>query len=262
MRQEPPPGSAHFLENRRRADSWNNVLIQLAADIIPQCADAPVQHLRPTGPLPPVRRCKALNLPWPTFVRGRRGGSAWPGGLRFGWRGYSEHRMLLVAGLPLYCTAPRQQRKYALLTRGIASQHSFRTTGFQPCPPLTAVPRWRVGWSGSLSFPAAGVDPHDLTICQIVPISEAAGELRRLRRPITLASGPHRRHPTPPMPRGRPPPVVSMGARNQSRRGQLPVAGPSQLSNVGYGSLSSRLATAWARRSATSSTDWPQHWQS
>ena len=262
MRQEPPPGSAHFLENRRRADSWNNVLIQLAADIIPQCADAPVQHLRPTGPLPPVRRCKALNLPWPTFVRGRRGGSAWPGGLRFGRRGYSEHRMLLVAGLPLYCTAPRQQRKYALLTRGIASQHSFRTTGFQPCPPLTAVPRWRVGWSGSLSFPAAGVDPHDLTICQIVPISEAAGELRRLRRPITLASGPHRRHPTPPMPRGRPPPVVSMGARNQSRRGQLPVAGPSQLSNVGYGSLSSRLATAWARRSATSSTDWPQHWQS
>ena len=35
-----------------------------------------------------------------------------------------------------------------------------------------------------------------------------------------------------------------MGARNQSRRGQLPVAGPSQLSNVGYGSLSSRLATS------------------
>ena len=33
-------------KNRRRADSWNNVLIQLAADIIPQCADAPVWHLR------------------------------------------------------------------------------------------------------------------------------------------------------------------------------------------------------------------------
>ena len=35
---------------------------------------------------------------------GRRGGSAWPGCLRFGRRGYSEHRMLLVAGLP--CIVP------------------------------------------------------------------------------------------------------------------------------------------------------------
>ena len=61
-----------------------------------------------------------------------------------------------------------------------------------------AAPRWRVEWLGSLSFPSAGVDPHDLTICQIVPISEAAGELRRLRRPIALAPGPHRRHPTTP----------------------------------------------------------------
>ena len=128
------PALLTFLENRRRADSWNNVLIQLTADIIPECADAPVQHLRPTGPLPPVRRCKALNLPWPTFVRGRKGGSAWPGGLRFGWRGYSEHRMLLVARLSLHCTAPRQQRKYAELTRRITSQHSIRTTGFQPSP--------------------------------------------------------------------------------------------------------------------------------
>ena len=57
----------------------------------------------------------------------------------------------------------------------------------------------------------SGVDPHDLTICRIVSISEAAGELRRLRRPIALASGPHRRHPTPPMPRRRPPPVGEHG---------------------------------------------------
>ena len=64
------------------------------------------------------RRRQALNLPWPTFVRGRRSGSAWPGGLRFWRRGYSEHRMLLVAGLPLYCTAPHQLRILPLLTRG------------------------------------------------------------------------------------------------------------------------------------------------
>ena len=56
------------------------------------------------------RRRQALNLPWPTFVRGWSSGSAWPGGLRFGRCGYSEHRMLLVAGLPLHCTAPRQLR--------------------------------------------------------------------------------------------------------------------------------------------------------
>ena len=140
-----------------------------AADIIPQCANAPVQHLRPTGPLPPVRRRQALNLAWPTFVRGRRGGSAWPGGLRFGRRGYSEHRMFLVAGLPPYCTAPRQLHILPLLTRGMASQHSCRTAGFQPCPPLTAVPRWRVEWSGSLSFPGCWSGPHDLAICQIAP---------------------------------------------------------------------------------------------
>ena len=81
------------------------------------------------------RRRQALNLSWPTCVRVRRGGSAWPGGLRFGRRGYSEHRMLLVEGLPLHCTAPRQLRILPLLTRGIASQHLFRTTGFQPFLP-------------------------------------------------------------------------------------------------------------------------------
>ena len=56
------------------------------------------------------RRRQTWHLPWPTLVRGRRGGSAWPGGLRFGWRGYSEHRILLVARLPLHCTASRQFR--------------------------------------------------------------------------------------------------------------------------------------------------------
>ena len=65
------------------------------------------------------RRRQTLNLPWPTFVRGWSSGSAWPGSLRFGRCGYSEHRMLLVAGLPLYCTVPRQPRKYAQLTRAM-----------------------------------------------------------------------------------------------------------------------------------------------
>ena len=65
------------------------------------------------------RRRQTLNLPWPIFVRGWSSGSAWPGSLRFGRCGYSEHRMLLVAGLPLYCTVPRQLRKYAQLTRAM-----------------------------------------------------------------------------------------------------------------------------------------------
>ena len=70
------------------------------------------------------RRRQTLNLPWPTFVRGWSSGSAWPGSLRFGSLrfgrcGYSEHRMLLVAGLPWYCTVPRQLRKYAQLTRAM-----------------------------------------------------------------------------------------------------------------------------------------------
>ena len=36
---------------------------------------------------------------------------------------------------------------------------------FSTIPALTAAPRWRVEWLGSLSFPAAGMGPHDLTIC-------------------------------------------------------------------------------------------------
>ena len=64
-----------------------------------------------------------------------------------------------MAGLSLHCTPPRQLRMIPLLSRGIASQHSFRTTGFQPFLPLTAAPRWRVEWLGSLSFPSAGVGP-------------------------------------------------------------------------------------------------------
>ena len=91
-------------------------------------------------------RCsQAGNLPWPTFVRGKRGGSAGTGGLRFGERGYSEHRMLLVAGLLLHCTAHRQLLILSLLTRGIASQHSFLTTGLT-IPHLTAALLWRVEW--------------------------------------------------------------------------------------------------------------------
>ena len=93
----------------------------------------PNESARPSS-IRESRHRQTFYLPWPTLVRGRRGGSAWPGGLRFGWRGYSEHRMLLVARLSLHCTAPRQQRKYAELTRGITSQHSIRTTGFQPSP--------------------------------------------------------------------------------------------------------------------------------
>ena len=159
-----------------------------------------------------------------------------PGGLRFGRRGYSEHRMLLVAGLPPVLYRPASAPHTSPADEGDSISTLISNDRFSTIPPLTAAPRWRVGWLGSLSFPSAGVDPHDLTICQIAPISEAAGELRCLRRPIALAPGPHRRQPTSPMPRRRPPPAVSMGARNQSRRGQLPAAVPPQLSNVGYGS--------------------------
>ncbi len=73
MRQEQPVGSAHFpafLENRRRAGSWNNVLIQPAADIVPQCADAPVSTfgIRRDGP-----------TTGPAFTAGgrRRSASSW-----------------------------------------------------------------------------------------------------------------------------------------------------------------------------------------
>ena len=69
----------------------------------------PNESARPSS-IRESRRRQTWYLPWPTLVRGRRGGSAWPGGLRFGWRGYSEHRILLVARLPLHCTASRQFR--------------------------------------------------------------------------------------------------------------------------------------------------------
>ena len=95
----------------------------------------PNESTRPASSREESRRRQTLYLPWPTFVRGRRGGSAWPGGLRFGRRGYSEHRMLLVEGLPLHCTAPRQLRILPLLPRGTASQHSLSDGRFSPLPP-------------------------------------------------------------------------------------------------------------------------------
>ena len=61
---------------------------------------------------------QGLNLLLQTSVWGGKGGSAWPGGLRFGRRGYSEHRMVLLTRLPLYCTAPRQLRVLSLLDEG------------------------------------------------------------------------------------------------------------------------------------------------
>ena len=70
----------------------------------------PNESARPSSSREESRRGQTWYLPWPTFVRGWRGGSAWPGGLRFGRRGYSEHRILLVARLPLHCTASRQFR--------------------------------------------------------------------------------------------------------------------------------------------------------
>ena len=35
---------------------------------------------------------------------------------------------------------------------------------FSTIPALTLAPRWRVEWLASLSFPAAGVGRHDLTM--------------------------------------------------------------------------------------------------
>ena len=92
------------------------------------------------------RRRQALNLLLPTFVRGRRSGSAWPGGLRFGRRGYSEHRMLLVAGLFLYCTAPRQLRILPLLDEGDSIPIRISDDRFSNIPARTAVPCWRIQW--------------------------------------------------------------------------------------------------------------------
>ena len=92
------------------------------------------------------RRRQALNLLLPTFVRGRRGGSAWPGGLRFGRRGYSEHRMLLVTRLPLYCTAPRQLRILPLLDERDSIPILISDDRFSTIPAVTSDPRWCVEW--------------------------------------------------------------------------------------------------------------------
>ena len=102
------------------------------------------------------RRRQALYLPWPTFVRGWSSGSAWPRGLRFGRRGYSEHRMLLVTRLPLYCTAPRQLRILPLLDEGdsipiLISDDRFSTipaTDGSSALAYTMVP-WRLSHSGA-----------------------------------------------------------------------------------------------------------------
>ena len=97
------------------------------------------------------RRRQALNLLLPTFVRGWKGGSAWPGGLRFGRRGYSEHRMLLVSRLPLYCTAPRQLRILPLLDEGdsipiLISDDRFSTI------PATDGSSALAGYNGAVAF--------------------------------------------------------------------------------------------------------------
>ena len=105
------------------------------------------------------RRRQALNLPWPTLVRGRRGGSAWPGGLRFGRRGYSEHRMLLVAGLSLHCTAPSSAAEVCGADEGDNIPTLNSDDQFSTMPALMAAPRWRVEWSGSLSFPGCWSGP-------------------------------------------------------------------------------------------------------
>ena len=92
------------------------------------------------------RRRQAVNLLLPTFVRGWKGGSAWPGDLRFGRRGYSEHRMLLVTRLPLYCTAPRQLRILPLLDEGDSIPILISDDRFSTIPALTSAPRWCVEW--------------------------------------------------------------------------------------------------------------------
>ena len=49
------------------------------------------------------------------------------------------------------CTCIVPLRVSSPADEGDSTQHSFRTTGFQPCPPLTAAPRWRVEWLGRAS---------------------------------------------------------------------------------------------------------------
>ena len=90
------------------------------------------------------RRRQDLNLLLQTSVWGGRGGSAWPRGLRFGRRGYSEHRMVLMTRLPLYCTAPRQLRVLPMLDEGDSIPILISDNRFSTIPALTAAPYWRV----------------------------------------------------------------------------------------------------------------------
>ena len=101
---------------------------------------------------------------------------------------------------------------------------------FSTIPALTAAPRWRVGWLGSSSFPAAGVGPHDLTICQIAPFPKLPENCDVCGDQLALAPGPHRRHPTPPMPRGRPPTVGEHG--RQESFPTRPVTGRRSISTI------------------------------
>ena len=49
----------------------------------------------------------------------------------------------------MYCTAPRQLRILPLLDEGDSIPILISTTGFQPFPPLTATPCWRLAHLGT-----------------------------------------------------------------------------------------------------------------
>ena len=77
---------------------------------------------------------------------GPESGSAWPGGLRFG--GADTLNIEFSLWRDCSCIVPPlvSSAYFRCCTRGIASQYAFRTTGFQPSPPLTAVPCCRIQW--------------------------------------------------------------------------------------------------------------------
>ena len=160
MRQEQPPGSAHFpgktdggptpgitfSSNSRRTSSQNALMHPFSTFGL-------LVHFRQ---FTVARPCIYPGLP----SCGAGGvGLLGPGVCGLGGADTLNIGCSLWQDCSLHCTAPRQLDILPLLTRGIASQHSVRTTGFQPFPPLTAAPRWRVGWLGSPSFPSAGVAP-------------------------------------------------------------------------------------------------------